>query len=89
MSDSEQPSEATEADESKENGSAKAQDLRDRFKQFAQPFVDSVDGKLRDQVDKRIDSRVDATLSARLSVIERAIADLDRSIKELQERLDS
>jgi chaperonin cofactor prefoldin len=32
---------------------------------------------------------VDETLSARLSVIERAIADLDRSIKELQERLDS
>jgi len=28
-------------------------------------------------------------MSARLSVIERAIADLDRSIKELQERLDS
>jgi hypothetical protein len=31
---------------------------------------------------------VDATMSARLSVIERAIADLDRSLKELQERLE-
>ncbi len=89
MSDNEEPSEATESTESKETGGANAQDLRDRFRQFAKPFVDSLDGKLRDQVDKRVDSRVDATLSARFSVIERAIADLDRSIKELQERLDS
>ena len=89
MSYSEEPSEATESEESKGTGGAKAQALRDRFKQFAQPFVDSLDGKLRDQVDKRVDSRVDATLSARLAVFERAIADPDRSIKELQERLDS
>jgi hypothetical protein len=38
-------------------------------------------------VDLRVDQRVDSTLSARLSVIERAIADLDRSIKELEQRL--
>jgi hypothetical protein len=86
--------ESTESHESTDTGSAqdagaKAQDLRERFKQFAQPFVDSLDGKLRDQVDKRVDHRVDETMSARLSVIERAIADLDRSVKELQERLSS
>jgi hypothetical protein len=88
MSDNEEPSETTDSDDSEETGNAKPQDLRDRFKQFAQPFVDSLDGKLRDQVDKRVDSRVDATLSARFSVMERAIADLDRSIKELQKRLE-
>jgi hypothetical protein len=88
MSD-EETSDTTDSDGTKEPGNAKTQDLRDRLKQFAQPFVDSLDGRLRDQVDKRVDSRVDATLSARLSVIERAIADLDRSIKELQDRLDS
>jgi hypothetical protein len=62
-------------------------DFRTRFKQLTQPLVDSFDSRLRDQVDSRVDQRVDATLSARLSVIERAIADLDRSIKEIQERL--
>jgi chaperonin cofactor prefoldin len=72
-----------------ESSDATTPDIRERFRQFAQPFVDSLDGRLRDQVDKRVDRRVDETLSARLSVIERAIADLDRSIKELQERLDS
>jgi hypothetical protein len=36
-----------------------------------------------------VDHRVDETMSARLSVIERAIADLDRSVKELRERLDT
>ncbi len=88
MSDQEEPGEANNASSAPDPGATKSQDLRDRFKQFAQPFVDSLDGKLRDQVDKRVDSRVDVTLSARLSVIERAIADLDRSLKELQERLE-
>ena len=62
------------------------QDLLARIKHLAQPLVDSLDSRLRDQVDRRVDERVDATLSSRLSVIERAIADLDRAIKELQER---
>jgi hypothetical protein len=88
MSDNEETNSSSESESAKDPGSAKSQDIKDRLKQFAQPFVDSLDGRLRDQVDKRVDSRVDATLSARLSVIERAIADLDRSIKELQDRLD-
>ena len=62
---------------------SKPHDLRERLKAFAQPFVDSLDTKLRDQVDER----VDATLSARLAVIERAIADLDRAVKALEARL--
>lgn len=65
----------------------KFNDLRDRLKQMTQPLVDSVDTKLRKQVDDRVDERVDATLATRLSVLERAIADLDRSVKELQARL--
>jgi hypothetical protein len=91
MSDDDEAAHAHETTDSagEPDSGAKAQDLRERFKQFAQPFVDSIDGKLRDQVDKRVDHRVDDTMSARLSVIERAIADLDRSVKELQERLDS
>jgi hypothetical protein len=36
-----------------------------------------------------VDERVEVSLSARLSVIERAIADLDREIREIKERLDS
>ncbi len=62
------------------------QDLLARIKHLAQPLVDSLDSRLRDQIDRRVDERVDATLASRLSVIERAIADLDRAIKELQER---
>ena len=62
-----------------EEPDSKSQDFRTRFKH----------SRLRDQVDLRVDQRVDSTLSARLSVIERAIADLDRSIKELQERSES
>ncbi len=59
-------------------------DLRQRLKSFAQPLVDSLDARLRDQVDARVDQRVNDTLSDRLAVIERAIADLDRRLRELE-----
>lgn len=62
-------------------------DIRARFKQLTQPLVDSVDAKLRDEVDKRVDERVDTILRDRLSVLERAIADLDRTTKALEARL--
>jgi ribosome-associated translation inhibitor RaiA len=50
-------------------------------------LVDSLDSRLSAQVDKRVDLRVDETMKDRLSVIERAIADLDRAVHELQDRL--
>lgn len=62
------------------------QDVLTRLKHLAQPLVDSLDSRLRDQIDRRVDERVDATLASRLAVIERAIADVDRALKEIQER---
>jgi predicted transcriptional regulator len=64
------------------------QDLLARLKHLAQPLVDSIDSRLRDQIDRRVDERVDESLASRLSVIERAIADLDRAVKGLQQRED-
>jgi hypothetical protein len=101
MSDSTASFDDTEANESKESKQSsdstdafgeKVQDLRHRLKNLTQPFVDSLDTRLRDQIDRRVDDRVDdrvqtlvdEALSARLSVIERAIADIDRALKELQ-----
>ncbi len=68
-----------------DSNNEKSQDLRSRLKQFTQPLVDSLDTKLRDQVDHRVDDRVETLLAARLAVIERAIADLDREVRELKE----
>jgi predicted transcriptional regulator len=55
--------------------------------------MDSLDTKIREQVDPRVDERVEERveklLSARLAVIERAIADLDREVKELQKKATS
>jgi uncharacterized protein YceH (UPF0502 family) len=65
----------------------KAQDLKNRFKHLTQPIVDSLDARLSAQVDKRVDQRVDENLKDRLAVMERAIADLDRAIREIQESL--
>jgi hypothetical protein len=62
-------------------------DLRERLKQLTQPIVDSLDARLRKQIDERVDERVDTSLTNRLAVLERAIADLDRAVKRLQERL--
>ncbi|MGH3732038.1 MAG: hypothetical protein ACRDVC_01460 [Acidimicrobiales bacterium] len=66
------------------NATFKAQDLKARLKQMTQPIVDSLDARLSAQVDKRVDQRVDDTMKDRLSVIERAIADLDRAVHDLQ-----
>src|ERR1700691_90883 len=64
-----------------------AHDLKARIKHITQPIVDSLDSRLSAQVDKRVDQRVDDTLKDRLSVIERAIADLDRTVHDLEGRL--
>ncbi|MHB8378468.1 MAG: hypothetical protein ACYDB2_00930 [Acidimicrobiales bacterium] len=72
--------------DSDDTNATKSQDLKSRIKQMTQPIVDSLDARLSAQVDKRVDLRVDETLKDRLSVIERAIADLDRAVNELQDR---
>lgn len=64
---------------------AKPQDILARLKQMAEPIVTTIDNRLSGQVDKRVDKRVEESFKDRLSVIERAIADLGREVKELQE----
>jgi hypothetical protein len=84
--------ESTAPNDSTDAFGEKVQDLRARLKHLTQPLVDSLDSRLRDQIDRRVDERVDdrvqalvdEALAARLSVIERAIADIDRALKELQ-----
>ncbi len=71
----------------------KIQDLRGRLKNLTQPLVDSLDSRLRDQVDRRVDEKIDdrverlvnEALTARLAVIERALADMDRALRDLQQ----
>src|SRR5580692_8671831 len=90
--DSAEPKEPKESGDATDAFGEKVQDLRNRLKHLTQPFVDSLDSRLRDQIDRRVDDRVDdrvqtlvdEALAARLSVIERAIADIDRALKELQ-----
>ncbi len=60
-------------------------DLRQKLKSIAQPLVDSLDARLRDQIDSRVDQRVAESLSDRLAVIERAIADLDRRLRQVED----
>jgi hypothetical protein len=65
----------------------KVQDILARLKQMADPLVANLDSRLSGQVDKRVDKRVEESLKDRLTVIERAIADLDRAVHDLNERL--
>ncbi len=60
-------------------------DLLSRLKQLTAPLVESLDAHLGGQIDRRVDERVEEILRDRLAVIERAIADLDRSLRELRE----
>ena len=70
-----------------ETSSEKPQDLLQRLKTYTQPLVDSVDSKLRSQVDGRVDQKVEEILKDRLAVLERAVADLARSVKAIEDRL--
>ena len=68
-------------------------DLRGIVKQFTAPMIESLDARLREQVeahaDALMDQKVDAAVSDRLATIERAIADLSRSISALERRLEA
>jgi len=70
-----------------ETSPEKPQDLLQRLKTYTQPLVDSVDSKLRSQVDGRVDQKVEEILKDRLAVLERAVADLARSVKAIEDRL--
>jgi hypothetical protein len=67
-------------------------DLRDILRNLAQPVIESWDARLRTQVDARVDEsvdeKIDAAIQDRLAVLERAVADLDRQVNDLRDRLD-
>jgi len=63
-------------------------DFKQKIKQFTQPLVDSLDARLRDEIDARVDARVDEVVRDRLTILERAVADLDRAVRELAARVD-
>lgn len=65
-----------------------AGELRDLWRQFTRPLVDNLDSRLRAEVDKHVDERVEEILKDRLAVFERALADLDRAVKDLKKKLD-
>jgi len=62
----------------------KSGEIKDFLRQLAAPVIDSLDTKLREQIDQRVEERVNEVLSTRLAVLERAIADLDRAVRDLQ-----
>lgn len=73
-----------------EAAGAPGPDLRERVRAVAQPLIDSIEGRVRKQIDSRVDEsldeRIDRAVAARLAVLERAVADLDRAVRELQSR---
>jgi len=68
-------------------------DLRGIVKQFTAPMIESLDARLREQVeahaDALLDEKVDAAVSDRLATIERAIADVSRSLAAVEQRLEA
>jgi hypothetical protein len=73
------------SDDTSDSENVKPQDIFARLKQMAEPIVTTIDNRLSGQVDKRVDKRVEESILDRLTVIERAIADLGREIEELRE----
>ena len=78
-------SENEAADESNDE---KPKDLRDFIKNLAAPVMETFDTKIKEHIDSRIEAQSAPDLTARLTLLERAVADLDREVLELQRRLE-
>ncbi|MGH9019434.1 MAG: hypothetical protein ACRDV0_00215 [Acidimicrobiales bacterium] len=78
------------SDEPSDASATPGPDIKERLRQLTQPLVDSLDARVKKQIDARVDEtldqRIDAAVAARLAVLERAIADLDRAVRDLQSR---
>lgn len=67
-----------------ETSKEKSGEIKDFLRQLAAPVLESLDGKLREQIDARVEERVNEVLATKLAVLERAIAELDRTVRDLQ-----
>jgi hypothetical protein len=66
-------------------------DLKGIVRQFATPMLESLDSRLREQVEAHVDqlltTKLDAALADRLQTIDRAIAQLSRTADDLEQRV--
>ena len=69
-----------------ESSKFSASDLKDALRQLTSPVIDSVESKINDHITERIDSLLNEKIEQRLALIERAVADLDRAVRTLEER---
>jgi hypothetical protein len=65
-----------------EPSDAKANDLKDIFRQLTAPVVDSVDAKIREYVA----ARVEEVVSERLAPLEASLAELQQAVENLQNK---
>jgi hypothetical protein len=81
------------SDGSSEKGRDEPFDLKGIVRQLTAPMIESLDTRLRDQIEAHVDEllteKIDAALADRFRTVDRAIADLSRSIAALEERLGS
>jgi len=82
---------AEDAAGSEERADADGVDLKGIFRQLTAPMIESLDTRLREQVEAHVDellgAKVDAALADRLSTVDRAIADLSRTLQALEHRV--
>ncbi len=65
-----------------EPSDAKANDLKDIFRQLTAPVVDSVDARIREYVA----ARVEEVVSERLAPLEASLAELQQVVENLQNK---
>jgi hypothetical protein len=65
--------------------------LKGIFRQLTAPMIESLDSRLREQVEAHVDEllgpKVDAAIADRLFTVDRAIADLSRTLAALEHRV--
>jgi hypothetical protein len=74
-------------DSEAQDASSGLSDIKGLLRQLVTPVIEQLDAKVSSHIDEQVDDHIEAALTGRLATLDRAIGDLDRHLKELEDRI--
>lgn len=71
----------------KEESSSSLGDIKGILRQLVAPVIEQLDAKVSSHIDEQVDDHIESAVASRLAILDRAIGDLDRHLKELENRV--
>jgi hypothetical protein len=74
-------------DSEAQDASSGLSDIKGLLRQLVTPVIEQLDAKVSSHIGEQVDDHIEAALTGRLATLDRAIGDLDRHLKELEDRI--